>query len=281
MVNRLWGPGIILFWLAAMSWLFWHDVRPLWLAQDPPRTVTADWLTEGRMRQQAAIEDKAGRPIGTIWTVYRKSGDTIGRQDLIVIDHFPPISPARVAVDMQFDPQGRLDEMSVDVRFTGLHLELQAERFGTQLAFALKAGPVNQSFKISDTDAGMVGDLFKPFSDMPKLEVGQTWRMQVFNPLSTVFGYGKRFLPMIVRVTGKQRWETEDGVVDCFVVEAPNATALVGPDGTVYRQETQLPVGGTIVIRTERFDERAHERAKAAAPPRLDPDGDGSPGRRR
>ncbi|MBN1514505.1 MAG: hypothetical protein JXB13_20990 [Phycisphaerae bacterium] len=277
MVNRLWGPVIILFWLGAMSWLFWHDVRPLWVAQDPPRSITPEWLTEGRMRQQAAVEDKAGQRIGGIWTVYRKSGETIGREDLIVIDRFPPISPARVEVDAQFDAQGRLDEMTVDVGFTGVRLSLNAERFGTQLAFVLKAGPINQSFKISDTDAGMVGDLFKPFSDMPKLEVGQTWKMQVFNPLSTIFGHGRRFMPMVVRVTGKQRWQTEEGIVDCFVVESPRATALVGPDGTVYRQETQLPVGGTIVIRTERFDERAYERAKAAALPRMVPDGEGTP----
>jgi hypothetical protein len=278
MANRLWGPVIVLFWLGAMSWLVWHDVRPLWLAQDPPRSITPEWLTESRMRQQAAIEDKAGRPIGNIWTVYRKSGETIGRQDLILIDNFPPISPARVELDTQFDDQGRLDEMTVEVAVTGLGLSLKAERFGTQLAFVLKAGPINQSFKISDTDAGMVGDLFKPFSDMPKLEVGQTWKMQVFNPYSTILGHGRRFMPMVVRVTGKQRWETEDGIVDCFVVESPHATALVGPDGTVYRQETQLPVGGTIVIRTERFDARAFDRANSAARPRLTPGDDEVPG---
>jgi len=146
MVNRLWGPVIILFWLGAMSWLVWHDVRPLWLAQDPPRSITPEWLTESRMRQQAAIEDKAGRPIGNIWTGYRKAGETIGRQDLIVVDHFPPISPARVELDTQFDDQGRLDEMTVEVAVTGLGLTLKAERFGTQVAFVLKAGPMNQSF---------------------------------------------------------------------------------------------------------------------------------------
>jgi len=194
-----------------------------------------------------------------------------------VIDHFPPISPARVELDTQFDDQDRLDEMTAAVEVAGLSLKLEAERFGTQLAFVLRVGTTTQSFKISDADAGMVGDLFKPFSDMPKLEVGQTWRMQVFNPLSIVLGHGKRFLPMVVRVTGKQRWGTHDGIVDCFVVESSHATALVGPDGTVYRQETQLPVGGTIVIRRERFDERAYKRAKEAArPTRPPPDGDPS-----
>jgi hypothetical protein len=279
MVNRFWGPAIILFWLAAMTWLFWHDVRPVWLAQDPPRTVTPDWLTEGRMRQQAAIEDGLGRPIGTIWTVYRKSERTIGREDLILIDHFPPISPARVEVDSQFDELGRLDELTAEVAVTGLRLELRAERFGTQLAFSLKAGTVKQAFKMSDSDAGMLGDLFKPFSDMPQLEVGQTWNMQVFNPLSIIFGRGRRFIPMVVQVTGKERVRTNDGVVECFVVEAPNAKAWVGPDGAVYRQETRLPVGGTVVIRTERFDDREYLRARAAALPPMDPDGDGHPNR--
>lgn len=262
MVNRAIGPAIVVFWLAAMTWLIWHDVVPVWIAQDPPDPVSPEWVAGERRRQQAHIEDKHGGHIGRIWTVYSRAGETTARQDLIVIERFPPISPARIAVDAQFDAEGRLDELSADILITGSHFALQAERYGTQLAFELRAGPRRQTFKLTDTDAGMIGDLFKPFSAMPNLEVGQTWRMQVFNPLSAVIGQGQKFIPMIVRVTGEEVLHTPDGPERCLIVEAPSARALVSRDGTVRVQEIELPIGGKIVIRDEPFDVDEYEEAR-------------------
>jgi hypothetical protein len=90
--------------------------------------------------------------------------------------------------------------------------------------------------------------------------------MQVFNPMGKFMG-GDKFIPMIVRVTGKETARTRDGAVECFVVEAPNARALVRPDGTVVVQEAELPLGGKIVIRDEPFDEKAYLRVKATSMP--------------
>ena len=269
MVSRLWGPIIVLFWLAAMSWLVWHDVWPVWTAQDPPAAVTPEWVGEGQRQQQAGIEDKYGGRIGTIWVVYHRSGKTVSRQDLIVIDRFCALAPAWIEVDSQFDTQGRVDELAADIVVAGVRVELKAERFGSQLAFNLKLGDRRpQAFKLTDVDAGMIGELFKPFSAMPDLKVGQSWRMQVFNPLAGIMGTGSRFIPMIVRVTGEDTISTPDGPVRCLIVEAPNARALVAPDGTVHVQEMELPIGGKVVIRSEPFDEAAYDRARASRPVR-------------
>jgi len=267
MVSRLAGPGITLFWLASMGWLVWHDVWPVWTAHDPPRSITADWITEERRDQQARIEDKYGQAIGTIWSRYRRSGEACSRDDLIVIDRFPAISPVRIEVDSQFDTQGRLDELSASVYVQDFSFQVRAERFGSQLAFEFISGATHQTLKLADADAGMIGELFSPFPAMPDLQVGQTWRMQVVNPLAAVLGKGSRFIPLIVRVTGRDMVQTPDGPVECLVVEAPNARALVGPDGTVHVQEMELPVGGRIVIRNEPFDEAAYTLARSHPPP--------------
>ncbi len=268
MISRAVAPGIVLFWLAAMSWLVWHDVRPIWMAQDPPRTVSTDWVKQGSRVFQAGIQDKHGGHIGTIWTIYHAAGGTLAREDIIAIDRFPGVAPARIDIESQFDDRGKLDELTADVAVAGIRIGLQAERFGSQLACEIRTSmsPRRHTLKIADSDAATIGDLFKPFSDMTDLHVGQTWRMQVFNPMGKFMG-GDKFIPMIVRVTGKETAPTRDGPVECFVVEALNARALVAPDGTVVVQETELPIGGKIVIRDEPFDEDLYLLTKSMSLP--------------
>ena len=72
--------------------------------------------------------------------------------------------------------------------------------------------------------------------------------MQVFNPVAAVTGMGKRFIPMLVTVTGMERISTAEGLVSCLVVESPGAKAWVDDNGVVWRQEITLPIGGEIRI---------------------------------
>jgi hypothetical protein len=262
MIGKVWTGCIVLFWLTSMSWLFWHDVWPVWTAQEPPPAVTPAWLTPERMQQQARIEDKHGDRIGTIWTVYTRSDVRTTREDLILIERFPSINPIWLQAESAFGLGGQLEEMSATVSVPGLSLRLEGERFGSQMAFALDAGTLHQTFKVADADAGMIGDLFKPFSAMPDLRVGQAWRMKIFNPVAAVLGQGPRFIDLLVRVTGQDVVLSAGEVVNCLVVEAPNTRAWVGPDGVVHVQETELPVGGKIVIRREPFQERAMREAR-------------------
>jgi hypothetical protein len=274
MIARIWSGGIVLFWLAAMSWLIRTDVWPAWTAREPPTAVSPDWVQGRSARQQARIDDKYGQRMGTIWTVYSRSGQNVSREDVIYLHRFPiPDLPSlRVEIESQFDPQGRLDEIDADVYGPQIHIELNGERFASQIAFELRAGTYYLPFRLDDVEAGMIGDAFKPFSAMPGLEVGQSWRMQVFNPLATIFPqFGDKFIPMLVRVTGRETIQTPEGPVDCLVVEAANALAKVGPDGTVYYQEMELPVGGRITIQSEPFDEWSLRRAKAISLQPSDP----------
>lgn len=266
MIARIWSVGIVLFWLAAMSWLIRTDVWPAWTAREPPPAVSPDWIQGESVRQQARIDDKHGRRMGTIWTVYSRSGESVAREDVIYLERFPiPDLPAlRVEIESQFDAQGRLDEIHADVYGPHIHVELNGERFASQLGFELRAGTYHLPFRLDDVEAGMIGDAFKPFSAMPGLEVGQSWRMQVFNPVAMIFPrFGEKFIPMLARVTGKESVSTPEGMVECLVVEAGGALAKVGPDGTVHYQEMELPVGGKITIQSEPFDEWELRRAKA------------------
>ena len=114
---------------------------------------------------------------------------------------------------------------------------------------------VSETFKISAAEAGLIGDVFRPFASLPELAVGQSWRMQVVNPVSVITGIGSRFMPLLVQVTGRETINAPDGrQVECFIVEAPSVRAWVDREGLVWVQQVELPVGGQITLRNEPHD---------------------------
>ena len=254
---------IVVFWAVMMGWLAWHDLWPAWTAQDPPRTLFKDLPTFGSSRSQVGIFDHRGYRIGTAWTTHTRWEPTVLRQDCLWIERFPALPPMRIEADSTFDADGRLDEVELYVYGHRVPIEFRGERFPREFAFQMKVGHLPpRTFKIPHTRAGAFGDMFRPFAALHNLRVGQAWRMQVFNPVAVVSGLGDSFTPRLVRVTGTQ-WIVRRGkAVECFVVEAPGSRALVGPDGVVYEQSVELPVGGTIVIRDEPYDAEMRRRVE-------------------
>ena len=263
MLLRLSGVFIFVFWLASMSWLIWRDVWPGLTAGEPPVAFRSDLAGSGQVSYQAGIYNKYGHRIGAAWTTYFPIGATATREDVIKLGSFAGLAPTLLEITSKFTAEGELDEFTVKVLGQPMKIEVTGERFGSWYGFNIDVGTLHERIRVESEAAGLLGDVFRPFASLPGLEVGQSWRMQVVNPLSLMTGLGDRFIPMLVRVTGRETVTTADGrTVDCLVVEAPNAKAWVDDEGKVIVQQVELPVGGMLTIRDEPYDESAKTAAR-------------------
>ena len=260
---RATGYFVVLFWLASMTWLVWHDVWPGLTAGDAPQVAFRP--ESGSIDFQVGIYDAVGRRMGTIWSTHHQYGQTPRRDDTIYLASFLGLGRLLIEIESQFTAQGLLDEFDLQVFGLDLDVHIHGERFTSVYGFHVQAGGWQETFKINADGAGLIGDAFRPFAALPGLKVGQSWRTQVVNPLAVVTGLGRRFTPIVVRVTGRESVAVADGpAVDCLVVEAPGVKAWVDHDGRVLVQQVQLPVGGTITLRDEPYDEAARRSAKTS-----------------
>ncbi|MBI4716664.1 MAG: hypothetical protein HY763_02585 [Planctomycetes bacterium] len=122
--------------------------------------------------------------------------------------------------------------------------------------------PGQRFFKVPLTDGRLITGGFNPLGRLTDLHIGQRWRMQVFNPIAALTGFGERFIPVVATVTGEEILSLESGPTCCRIVETPNAKAWVDQRGTVQVQEITLPVVGRMRMRREAvFDDAARRAA--------------------
>jgi hypothetical protein len=272
---RLFGMGVILFWIGSMGWLVWHDIWPNLTAGDPPRTLAFAADSHDQVQYQVGLFDKYGHRIGTAWSIY-SPGSTVRRQDSIELTSASMLEPLFIEVDFEYTPDAVLDEFRLQVWMDSLPspreaalapLEVKGLRFASVYGFSVRLGRITESFKIGAADMGLVGDVFRPFGRLVGLHIGQTWRMQVVNPVAAFAGFGNRFNTVLVRVTGQERIPNYDGkLVECFVVETENAKAWVEESGRVVRQEVHVPMQGRITLSDEPFNEVMLKAARANRP---------------
>jgi hypothetical protein len=262
MLLRFVPLAIVVFWLAAMGWLVHHDVIPRWTAQDAPKFTQGEWLTDRIRSSQARIENAYGHKVGAVWTVYEPAVNRLSRTDCLMLTGLPLLPPVRIVADSDFTSNGVLDEFHLIAAGMGHQVMLDGEQYGDQFAFQLKIGPRPfQYFKIDTQVSSMLGDALHPFSALPFLEVGQSWRMHVINPMAIVTGVGAKTLPMIVQVTGRETIDHDGVGVECFVVQADQVKAYVNDEGLVLHQELESPWGGKFTVIDEPFDRAEYERA--------------------
>jgi hypothetical protein len=262
--TRATGFVIVPLWLAAMGWLIAHDIMPAWTALEVPPFKMTESMKLGGGSSQHVLLDDAGE-MGRLWTTYLIDENSIRRDDLIWIDRVPAdIAPLRVLATSTFTGDGVLDELTVIIENEEHTFRLHGERFATDFSFTLDTGdPHVKAFKVPIADGSMVTAAFNPFGSLGELEVGQRWRIQVFNPAATLMPLGDRFFRMVVEVTGEERIKTPFGERNCLVVESPNARAWVDATGAVIKQELALPlIGKFTVLREPEFDQDKYVSAK-------------------
>jgi len=263
MFTRTVGLIIVPLWIVAMWWVVSRDLIPAWTAPASPPFRPSAWQRTEGVRSQYAIEDDFGRS-GTVWSQYLIGPDASRRDDLVWISRSPlGLAPLRIQVSSIYTTEGKLDEFTVHLAKHGRSMKLHGERFHSDFSFTLKMGTMNPTFKIPLTNGDVLGAAFNPVAEFANLRLGQTWRMQVVNPIACITGMGERFTPVVAEVTEEVVITLDDGKHNCLIVEAPNVKAWVAANGATLMQEITLPfLGKTRIVRESHFDDDARSKAR-------------------
>ncbi len=262
---RLLSLGIILFWIGAMSALFMRDVYPAWTAQDAPVMTREQFAQLLQKDQQLGIFDGQGRRRGTAWSDFTPSAGTNAIHGTVLLEGIRLLPVLLVETTTEFDQAGELDNFTLEVFGVPMTtIKVHGERHGLYFPCEIQAGPLYRQANLEMAATRLLGNSFQPFGYLPTLKVGQSWRMQVIDPVSAVMGGGTRFMPLIATVSHKESILHGGKPVECFVVATSpgQAKAWVGPDGRVYKQEVNVPGFGLLVVLDEdyRLDLRSAAR---------------------
>ncbi len=263
---RLFSFGVVALWIGAMAALFARDVWPAWTAQEPP-PMTRDQLEEGQT--QFGLYQNGEQRIGTAWNALSHNGQNTKITGNVLVDGLSFITPVRIQSLTEFDVDGTLDRFRLDVYGVPLTtIRIDGERRGIFFPCNLQIGPLHRQTNLDLADSRMIGESLRPFVVLPTLRVGQSWRMQMLDPLSAVMRRKADFTRVVARVTRTEVIEHLGQSVKCFVVETSpyQATAWVDAQGAVLVQEVRMPGLGRITIRQETFNQTDLNRAIQQVP---------------
>lgn len=260
---RFLSIAVLLAWLAAMSALVVRDVLPAWTAQDAPRLTREHFAALSDEPEQFALLSGDGRRLGTGWSDIARSGSNTSIYGTMLIEK---IGPIRLLVETmtEFDSQGDLDTFNLDVYgVPGLRVRVHGERRGIYFPCELQVGTLRREANLDLAASRMIGDTLRPFSHLPDLKVGQSWRMQLIDPISLASGT-TRFTPIVATVTGTDTIEHLGSKVQAFVVHTRpgETTAWVAADGRVLKQQAEVPGLGRIVVQSEAYSEQQRNEAR-------------------
>ncbi|MCG3136996.1 MAG: hypothetical protein HJJLKODD_00837 [Phycisphaerae bacterium] len=249
-------------WLVSMAVLTTRDALPRWFAEPPPAPASELWLRENGREFQYGIYGANEVLCGNGWTVYEGRGEVIMRTDVLVLNQVEMINTLFITSEMTFLNETELDR--VDLRMAGMPaaIRLMGERQGPKFAFSLEVGNYpKQEFVLEAEAAQTLSDIIKPFSTLRNLEVGKSWKIHVIDPLSLIKGGKGKLKALVAEVTGRERIQVQGRAVECFVVECSGSRAWVDLNGRVWRQESELPGLGRLVIVDQPFQEEKLEQA--------------------
>jgi hypothetical protein len=263
---RLTSIAIVLVWVGAMTALFMRDVYPAWTAQDAP-PMTKEHLAKVVDRdEQLGIFGEDGSRRGTAWSSLSgaNQGGNTSISGTVLLEGFGVVRAVLIETVTEFEPQGELDSFDLSVLGVPMTtIRVHGERHGIYFPCELQVGPMFRQANLESAATRLIGDAFRPFSYLPTLKVGQSWRMQVVDPIS-MLGGGARFTPVVARVTGQETIAHNGKPVECFVVESSpgQAKAWVGPGGKVFLQQMTVPGLGRMTVLDEPFDGQARQQAR-------------------
>lgn len=264
---RLFAIAVVLFWISAMSALFVRDVWPAWTAQDPP-VIKLDQLAGLERRdEQYDIARSDGQRLGTAWSTVNRNGPYTAIHGMVLLDGLGDLPTLSMQTNTVFDEQGQLARFTLNVHGVPMtRIRVHGERRGIYFPCELHLGPIHREIRLDAAASRMISESLRPFDLLPELKVGQSWRMQLLDPLSAALSAQADFTSIVATVTGTEKIEYPAGggqYVECFVVEAsPGRTkAWVDKTGRVLAQEVEMPGFGRIGIRQEPLDETRRQAA--------------------
>jgi len=265
MTNRWIGIAALVFMLAVNAALLMRDLVPSWTAGDPPAVSVLLQDTGTEKRSQTGLFDKSGRRIGCTWTRSTRSTDKNATRSWTVLEALTLSADAitpRLLIDtkLEYQDDGRLESLDTTVQGMGMRIELVGQfvppnDFPCEWQFGEQRG----MFQLPGNATRATGNLLQPFENLSTLRVGQSWRVQMFNPLGGLLGgwHGNSMAsePIIVRVDRIEYIQHNNLGVKAFVIEAERLRAWVTPLGRVVRQEVNLPLLGTLTLEQEPYDD--------------------------
>lgn len=274
MANRLFGICVVLLWVSGMAGLAVRDIWPAWTAREPPPTPSGQLIERIGREHQFGIFRSSGARIGTSWTTitpdpgFSRGGAAEAGAIIDSSTYFPSVFalPFPVWVDLSVNlvGDGTLDSFVFDIEGPPTRIHAEGEAYGSKLACTFQVGLARKTFSLEASTSRLVAERFQLFSCLPELRVGQAWRMQVIDPLPALTSQRLEPRPILVRVTGRETIETDEGTVEAFVVQTEGARAWIGPEGLVLRQEVDVPLLGRLTIRRETPDSVRREAARQA-----------------
>lgn len=253
---------IIAAWLVSSAWLVIRDVLPEYLVGEPPdwkRVVAA--TTEKPSRWLISVEDAPGqlRVVGQAVSQSRPNADgSTVLESRVRLDAQGLLkrTPLAVAESTEFtfassthiSPRGLLDLARADVHVRELGDEpvlnvqaIPATGGKLEIRFSSRLSPLlNFRQTIVQDPRALVRGGLEPLDRLPGLRVGQSWSMQVLQPLTA--------RPETIRseVTAIERLFWNGNPVEAFVVMNKSSTfsarTWVRRDGLVLRQELPTPL---------------------------------------
>ncbi len=249
-------------WLAAMGALFYREIWPAWTAQSPPRLATAGGKNDVFWNQHG-IFDAENHRIGTAWSQLSQVGTLLRHESDVALEGLPMLPPVLIETDVYTTADGAVDNFSLDVRgiIDARHkpvvIHMSGENYGKYIPCTVQVGAFRRTFKLDAAASRLIGDGIRPFDTLRDLKVGQSWRMQMLDPLSAMLYQQAKITSVIARVERTETIEHGGAKVECFVVVAGRSRAWVAPDGRVLVQEADIPGFGRVTIRDEGPDKGA------------------------
>lgn len=276
MLNRWLGILTCCGMLVANFLLVQRDLVPRWFAGDPPTPRAFNTTGSLDKTTQTGIFDREGRRLGFVWTEIKRSKLDLIRYDidcLLFALQLPGamLPTARFEMQMRYvvDEQGkrpRLDELSVKVTGFDARIELKGEHippddFPCTWQFDTQRG----SFVLPEHATRSLNHAFRPFHDLTELYVGQSWRVDLINPLAgAVPGANIHQLihdDALVEVKRQEQLQHHGKTYVTHVIESGKVRAWVALDGSVLRQTLELPLFGQLVMLDEPYDKVQRDAA--------------------
>ncbi len=293
MLNRWLGILLAAGMLLMNAEILRRDVLESYLASTPPANYATSLDPNEERLTQVGIYDEAGHKMGISETRAHKTSFggvvtvTVNSSTDLYSFALPNgmVTPA-VAIDTYVTyhhEQGDIDEVDFRMAGLGFPVWLHGEAMGTgEFPFRWQVGKQKGEMILDSRIPGTMGNLIRPFDELPGLYVGRKWRLDLLDavaPLLPQFAGRLELEPVEFEVTGQEMIAHGGKLVETFVVEGGGSKAWVARNGRVLRQTLRLPLFGQLELRDEQYDgsmsDRLHKAAsgpaaKAAAAPDSD-----------